>query len=214
MDLSRGQKLMVIVGLLALLAGIVALSVGRLGARPAAVVYEAPAVLAGPTVPQLRVHVAGAVRRPGVYALPPGSIVNDAIAMAGGMLPEADPDALNLAERLKDERQVLVPTHDAAPPAETPTPAPAAAPASPPVIQAGSVVQSPPTIPPAVPARVSLNQATKEQLETVPGIGPQRAANILYYRHEHGGFRSLEELLEVDDIGPGTLAVLRQYLTL
>ena len=210
MDLSRGQKLVVIAGLLALLAGIAVLSLGRLGARPAAVVYEAPVKAVAPTVQQLGVHVAGAVAHPGLYALRPGSRVNEAIVLAGGMLPEADQDSVNLAAVLKDGEQVKVLARVAPPPAAaTPPPTPPAPPAAAPAPPAAVVV---PVKTPVVTGPISLSQATKEQLEALPDIGPELAQRILYYRYEHGGIRSVEELATVQGIGKHRMETLRQYV--
>lgn len=136
------------------------------------------------------VHVAGAVRKPELYEFPAGARVADAIHTAGGALPKADLDALNLAQPLVDGAQVLVPLEGVTPPA----PQPGAA--------------------PATPSLVPLNSADQSQLETIPGIGPVTATAILEHRDELGGFDSLDQLLDVDGIGPATLDDIRSYLTL
>jgi competence protein ComEA len=139
------------------------------------------------------VHVAGEVRRPGVYTLHAGSRVADAVRRAGGARRHADLSAVNLAARLEDGRQVLVPRRT---PAGAP-PATAAAPGT-------------PGAPAAVP--VDLNTATLEQLDTLDGVGPVTAQKILEYRQEHGGFGSVDELGEVPGIGEKRLAALRDHV--
>ena len=137
------------------------------------------------------VHVAGAVRHPGVYRLPASSRVVDAVRRAGGARRHADLAALNLAAKVEDGRQVLVPLRGATPAAVGSTAA------------GGSTA-------PAAP--VDLNTATPEQLDQLDGIGPGMAAAILKYRQEHGGFGSVEELGEVPGIGEKRLASLREQV--
>lgn len=209
MDLSRGQKLLVIFGLLALLGGIVVLSLGRLASQPAAVVYSEPSSTK-PQATQLATHVVGAVARPGLYWLPSGSRVSDAIALAGGMIPAADQSSVNLAAVVEDGQQVRVLERTApAPPQPSPAPAPVAS--VPPPAKA-NVTAAVETIPPA-PRIISLNSASKEQLESLPEVGPELAQRILYYRHEHGGFRCVDDLTKVEGIGPGRVETLRPYVT-
>ena len=155
---------------------------------------SAPAVQVGDTAAggssRVVVHVAGAVRRPGVYRLPSRSRVVDAVHRAGGARPRADLSALNLAAKLEDGRQVLVPRR-----------APAGAVAAP--GGAGMAAAAP-----AVP--LDLNTATPEQLDELDGIGPGMAGRILDYRKEHGGFGSIEELGQVPGIGEKRMAALRE----
>ncbi|MFD3514517.1 helix-hairpin-helix domain-containing protein [Streptomyces sp. NPDC058657] len=127
------------------------------------------------------VDVSGGVRRPGVHQLPAGSRVADALRMAGGVKAGQDLGGLNRARVLTDGEQVVV-----------------GGPA-PPVPGAGAPGAGPGSGSPAVP--VSLNTATVEQLDTLPGVGPVLARHIVDYRTQHGGFRSVEELREVDGIG-------------
>jgi competence protein ComEA len=144
---------------------------------------------------RLIVHVAGAVRRPGVYRLAAGARVDDAVERAGGPKRRADLGGLNLAAKLEDGRQVLVPERAgraaASGPASAGTTAVATAPGQP----------------------LNLNTATLEQLDTLSGIGPLTAQKILDYREEQGGFGSVEELGEVPGIGEKRLASLREEVT-
>ena len=141
----------------------------------------------GTTGSRLVVYVVGAIRRPGLYRLPPGSRVADAVARAGGTTRRADPAALNLAAPIADGQQVLVPAR------------------LPPAVAAAQGVPAPgvPTGP------IQLSSATAEQLDSLPGIGPATAQKILDYRAEHGVFRSVEELDEVPGIGPTRVDQLR-----
>jgi competence protein ComEA len=139
------------------------------------------------------VDVAGAVRRPGVYRLPARSRVVDAVHRAGGARHGADLSALNLAAKLEDGRQVIVPLRAAT-----------AAAAS----DSGAAAAAPGAAAPAAP--VDLNTATPEQLDQLDGIGPGMAGRILDYRKEHGGFGSVEELSQVPGIGEKRLAALRE----
>jgi competence protein ComEA len=142
------------------------------------------------------VHVAGAVRRPGVYRLRAGARVDDAVRRAGGALHGADLTAVNLAAKAEDGRQVVVPVRAVAPAAGGAT-------ASVPGGGAGAATGAP----------LNLNQATAEQLDTLDGIGPGLAAKILAFREEHGGFGSVEELGEIPGIGEKRLATLREAVT-
>lgn len=134
----------------------------------------------------LVVHVAGAVRRPGVYRMPAGSRVDDAVARAGGETPRAQLEAINLAARLADGQQVVVPER---------LPGGGAAPSA--VAEDGPI---------------SLGTATVEQLEEIEGIGPVTAGDIVEFRDEHGGLSSVDQLDEVPGIGPATMESLRARL--
>jgi competence protein ComEA len=193
--LSRREiALLALVGLVA--AGGAGLWYVRALPRPVEVRADSPvaAPVASPSPAQLVVHVAGWVRRPGVYELPDGDRVVDAIEAAGGPRKGADLGALNLAALLVDAQQVLVPR--AAEGASAPVGA------SPGDAGTGSV-----------PLLVNVNVAEAEELETLPGIGEVLAAAIIAYREEHGPFTSVDQLLDVSGIGEVTLEEIRDLVT-
>ena len=146
--------------------------------------------------PGLYVHVAGAVRRPGLYRVPEDSRVAVAVAKAGGPLRRAEMAAVNLAQPLEDGQQVVVPVTAGAGGA----PAAAGAPV------AGGTPE--PGAPGSVP--ISLATATVEQLDELDGIGPTLAERIIEFRHENGGFRSVGQLQEVEGIGEKRFAALKE----
>jgi len=142
------------------------------------------------------VDVAGRIRRPGIVTLPLGSRVADALEAAEGVRSGVDLSTLNLARVLVDGEQLLVGVEPATPPTTSATPPATASPSA------------------GVPgALVDLNTATEADLDTLPGIGPVTAQAILDWRAEHGGFTSVDELLEVSGIGEVTLEELRPLVT-
>jgi competence protein ComEA len=163
------------------------------GSAPAA---SSPAAFP-PSMPPVTVtvHVAGHVANPGVYAVPAGGRVADAVVAAGGTSAEADVEQLNLAARVSDGERIYVPRKGEAPP----------------VVAGGSPAPTTASgkAPPVAGTPVDLNTATAEQLEALPGVGPATSRAILAYRASHGRFRSVTELLEVPGIGPAKLEALR-----
>ncbi|MFE6359731.1 helix-hairpin-helix domain-containing protein [Streptomyces sp. NPDC057806] len=141
---------------------------------------------------EIVVDVSGKVREPGIHRLPPGSRVDDALRAAGGVRPGASTAGLNRARFLVDGEQVVV---GAPAPVQGGAPAPGPGPAG-----------AAPTAP------VSLNTATPEQLDTLPGVGPVLAQHIIDHRTRNGGFRSVEELREVNGIGERRFADLRNLV--
>ena len=178
-----------------LLAGVVLLGVLLVLAAPrllhrgaphvAIPVLRAPRPAAASRSAQIVVDVAGAVRRPGLHALAPGTRIADAVAAAGGATAKADIDAVNLAAPLADGEQIIVPTRG---------PGGAAA-------ASGGA--------PSPTAPLDLNTASLEQLDALPGIGPTTAQKILDYRQAHGAFHSVAELDAVPGIGQGRLEQLK-----
>ncbi|MFC1936808.1 helix-hairpin-helix domain-containing protein [Chloroflexota bacterium] len=158
---------------------------------------EAVSLLPPPTPAPLLVHVEGAVAEPGVYTLPPGSRVQNAIDAAGGPLKEAVLSGLNLAAELSDGDKLLVPDQDSyIPPA-----APAAAPSS------GGGEQ-------AVSYPIDINTATLEELDSLPGIGPVKAQAIIDYRQQNGPFTIIDQIQNVSGIGPVTFEKIKEYITI
>src|SRR3990172_7692411 len=160
-------------------------------------------LLPPPTAPPLVIHVTGAVARPGVYSLPDGSRVTDAVQAAGGMLMEADAEPLNLAALVQDGERVWVPWKPAAQ-------APAQSMAGEGRAQESNLTSpSPPD--PIFP--VNINTAPQNDLESLPGIGPVIAARIIAYRQEHGPFTRIDDLQQVAGIGPTTFDKLKDLIT-
>jgi competence protein ComEA len=135
-------------------------------------------------------HAAGAVRRPGLYQLAAGSRVADLVDAAGGALPAADLDQVNLAAVVADGSQVFVPRRGEAAPA----------------VAAG-------TEPAAPEAPVDVNAAGPDELDTLPGVGPATAAAIIEYREANGPFATVDDLIDVPGIGEAKLAELRDRVT-
>jgi competence protein ComEA len=140
------------------------------------------------------VDVTGAVQRPGVYRMPAGSRVNDAVKRAGGASGKASLDSINLAAQLADGQQVVVP-EEALAGATGGAGAPAGAAAS-----------------GAEDAPISLATATAAELDTIDGIGPVTAEDIIDFREEHGGLSSVDQLDQISGIGPATMEALRERL--
>lgn len=161
---------------------------------------DAPPVVAAATsdaVGIVVVHVAGAVHEPGVYELTAGQRVAEAIAAAGGALPDAAPDALNLAAPVADGDRIEVPVAGAAAPeggGHSHAPASGAD---------GAAASTP----------IDLNEAAATELERLPGIGPATAAAIVEYRNQSGPFASVDDLLDVPGIGPAKLDAIRASVT-
>lgn len=153
--------------------------------------------------PRIWVQVAGAVNVPGVYSLTAGSRVFEAVAAAGGFTPEADQQSVALAAQVSDGCRVYVPRVGEMVPGGVVGPAQSSA-----GMTGGSVGGG------ACGGLVSLNSATIEQLDTLPGIGPSLAQQIIAYRDSQGPFTSIEQLTEVPGIGPAKLEQIRPLVVL
>ncbi len=151
-----------------------------------------------PTAEPLRVHVAGAVVRPGVYELDENSRVEDAVAAAGGFVVEADKNALNLAARVEDGERLDIPYVAGFIPDEA----------------SGFVVITEGTPSPlAGEDLVDINTASVEELDKLPGIGPTIAQRIIDYRTNNGPFASINNITNVPGIGPNTFAEIQDMIT-
>ena len=141
----------------------------------------------------ITVDVKGAVKSPGIYDLPVGSRVNDAVQKAGGLTEQADSKSLNLAQKVSDEALVYVPTKGEESASQ----------------QAGSGVASSTS----KEKKVNLNKASLEELKQVKGLGGKRAQDIIDHREANGKFKSVDELKKVSGIGAKTIEKLKDYVT-
>jgi len=142
---------------------------------------------------QITVDVKGAVKSPGIYDLPVGSRVHDAVQKAGGLTEEADSKSLNLAQKVSDEALVYVPSKG-----EEATSQQAAS---------GTTPSS------SKEKKVNLNKASLEELKQVKGLGGKRAQDIIDHRETNGKFKSVDELKKVSGIGAKTIEKLKDYVT-
>lgn len=189
-DLSRSQLVVygaVAVALLLLGARAIRAEAGGGAASFESGGREAFHLSSGPG-PDVVVDVTGAVARPGVYRLPAGARVTDAVQRAGGATGAAVLEAINLAARLADGQQVVVPSEGGE----------------------GAVVAGAASA--AGEGPISLGTATVEQLDTIDGIGPVTAQKIVEFRNQQGGLASVEQLDQVNGIGPATMESLRARL--
>jgi competence protein ComEA len=171
--------------------------------HPPPTVTPLPLPTTTPTPAPLTVYVSGAVVAPGLYSLPAGARAGHALEAAGGLLPDADPAAVNQATLLWDGAQVHVPLQGET--ASVPPPGASTSPAN----GVDGAIRSGPVIPVAAPGLININTATAAELETLPGIGPARAEDIIANRP----YASIEELERVPGIGPAILEQLRDLVT-
>lgn len=141
----------------------------------------------------ITVDVKGAVKSPGIYDLPVGSRVNDAVQKAGGLTEQADSKSLNLAQKVSDEALVYVPTKGEESASQ----------------QTGSGTASSTS----KEKKVNLNKASLEELKQVKGLGGKRAQDIIDHREANGKFKSVDELKKVSGIGAKTIEKLKDYVT-
>lgn len=148
-----------------------------------------------PTEKPVVVYITGAVPRPGVYALAQGSRVQDAISAAGGFLADAEKSGINLARLVEDGEQLDIPYMEGSSPVLIPPPAPTEAPSL-----SGSDL-------------ININIASQSELETLPGIGPTTAQKIITYRQQNGPFVTIDDIINVSGIGPGTFERIKDLIT-
>ena len=139
----------------------------------------------------ITVDVKGAVNSPGIYDLPVGSRINDAVQKAGGLTDNADSKSINLAQRISDEALVYVPTKEEATSQEAHS-------------NASNTKEN---------KKVNLNKASLEELKQVKGLGAKRAQDIIDHRESNGKFKSVDELKKVSGIGAKTIEKLKEYVT-
>jgi comEA protein len=199
-DLVGRRRDVRLVAFLVTAVGVVAFVVWMRGTpatiAPPATSGTAFAPTAGTPTPENRivVHVGGAVRRPGIFELKPGDRVADAIELAVAR-PNAEIDALNLAEPVVDGAKIDVPRRGEV--------ADAAQGSGPPTSTSSDTSET----------LVNVNTADETQLDTIPEIGPATAQAIIEYRTQIGSFTSVEQLIEVTGIGPATLEAMRPFVT-
>ncbi len=138
-------------------------------------------------VQKIAVDVKGEVQNPGVYWLTTENRIQDALKQAGGPTERADVNQVNLARRLYDEMVIYIPAE-------------------------GEVVEE--KLTEILNGKISINQANEVQLTNLPGIGPSKAKAIIDYRTEHGSFRSIEEIMKVNGIGPKLFEKIKEQITI
>ena len=145
-----------------------------------------------PTERPIIVHVTGAVPRPGVYALPQGARVQDAISAAGGFLAEAEKSEINLERLIEDGEKFDIP-----------------------YIEGASPIIPPPgeTVVAVTTELIDINIASQAELESLPGFGPTTAQKIIEYREQNGPFLAIEDIVNVSGIGPGTYERIKDLIT-
>ncbi|OGO06305.1 MAG: hypothetical protein A2Y73_05360 [Chloroflexi bacterium RBG_13_56_8] len=158
-----------------------------------------PTVAPTLTPSPIHVHVAGAVKNPGVYVLSPESRIVQAVEAAGGMTADADERGVNLADLVRDGQQVYVPAQGEAP---LPSPTPYASVQSQAISPTGNTDQ-----------QININAASAMELDTLPGIGPVYAQRIIDYRQTQGPFAEPAEIMKVKGIGPTTYEHIKERIT-
>jgi competence protein ComEA len=197
---ERAPKRSATVLLFSAVSLIVGGAVGYVGARP----RGAPPITISTPVPTptpsptatpspIRVYVSGAVQAPGVYELPQGCIVDDAVRMAGGAATKADLECLNLAQELQDQQHVHVQEEGEAAP--------------PPAVSGGTGTST------EGGGLVNINTASAVALEALPGVGPSTAQKIVAFRETNGPFERAEDIQDVSGIGPATFEGMREMIT-
>jgi len=190
--LQRYRGLLLFALVLLVIAGLVFFQIHRPQPQPVllSTATPVPSPEATPTSLPLRVYVSGAVKKPDVYALPPNSIIKDAMLAAGGPTSDADLDRINLALVVTDGQHVHIPRLG-----ETSLPAQPSSGSS------------------DTGAKVNINTADQAALESLPGIGPVMAQRIIAYRQANGPFGKIEDIQTVSGIGQATFEKIRELIT-
>ena len=186
LERNRGGLALGVVGMV--LVGLAAAFLQRPAPAPLVVQVPTPRPSPSPAIVPIAVSVVGEVGRPGLYHLPPGSRIDDAVRAAGGATETADVHRLNLAARLADGQQILVPRKIEA-------------------LGGGAAA-------PTLPQLVNINQATVPELDRLPGIGPVTAQRIVAYRDQHGPFTSIEQLREAKLVNQATWEKMKDLITI
>lgn len=205
---KRNQRKPIYIGVFAvaavvIIAGIVMMAAG-FGQSELEITHDETTMTASEATQEISqpqtifVHVGGSVANPGVYEVPVGARVGDAVSAAGGMTESAARDALNLARELTDGEQIIVPVFEEQ--VQTPT-----APTTAPTTTAPQISEPATTTTPSTSSTagglININQATSSQLEELPGIGEATAAKIIADREANGPFKTIEDLKRVSGIG-------------
>lgn len=198
-ELSRRESIGLVALLLLITLGASAFAWREMRPDSAPIVIHEPASPPSGSEPArlLKVHVAGAVKKPGVYALAEGARGEDALKTAGGALPSADPDAVNLAARLEDGQRLEIPLK--APPVQE-KPAPSS----------HSKGKKSAKAPPA--RKININTASMEELQTLPGVGVATAEKIVQVRRNTGGFRATRDIMQVQGISAEKFRKMEPFL--
>lgn len=203
--LERNRRALYGVLLILTVAGVYALYARTPRPEPIQIAEATPVpttslAMPSPEMQPVIVHVVGEVHSPGVYALSSDARVVDAVTAAGGLTALADPEMINLADRVSDGQQVRVPGLGAGPrPSLTPYPVPQSQRSGPGLPISGALI--------------NINTATASELESLPGIGAVLAGRIVTYRTANGPFEAIEDLMDVSGIGEGYYAQLRDLIT-
>lgn len=208
----RERLLCLLIGLFAGTAAAVIILAANQQAQPTALLIEPPPPLptatlmpapsATATAAPIQVYVSGAVLESGVYALPAGARLGEAIAAAGGLAMDAEAAQINLAQPLRDGDQVHVPTVE-----EVAAVPPLVQTAVPVVEPAGNGNSAP------APGRININTADVALLQTLPGVGPSTAENIVSFREANGPFATIEAIMDVPGIGPAKFSGFADLIT-
>lgn len=183
------RRVLIAVAVLAAVGLVAGYGVARRGTPESTVIKTKAATSSAPSVRLLFVHVAGAVGSPGLFQLPVGARVDDAIKAAGGAAPDADLATINLAAKVRDGDKISVPKQGQA--------------------QAGSAAAGGG----GAGAKVNLNLATIAELDALPGVGPSTAQKIIDFRTSFGAFRAPEDLMKVPGIGKKKFEQLSELVT-